>query len=209
MNVRSFTTAFRDGAKFEASYGEFVFQTQEPCSLLLTSGKIVACDPFFLNDEVSPFSISVAPGEYPVVLSIAHVPKNSDQRVSCAMIQFQKKSPVRFSMALTAGQSLDDLRAGHFYGYGVDAGTGCFTDADNVRLFEDPDGDHLLEELERTYVHTWSWANLSVNPATGGNIVAFSSGFGDDVYPSYFGYDERADLVCLVTDFMIFDSDNS
>jgi len=34
-----------------------------------------------------------------------------------------------------------------------------------------------------------------------GNCVAFSSGWGDGVYASYFGYSTAHDVVCLVTDF--------
>ena len=205
MNIDTFTIAFQDGSEFEASYGHFVFQTHEPHSLVLTSGKIVACDPFVFNDVFTPFEITVAPGEYPVVLSIAYLPKNSDQRVACAMIRFQERMPVRFSMALTAGQNLDDLPEGDFHGYGVDSGTGCFVDVHNVRMFDEADADQLIAELAKTYVHTWSWADLLLNPATGGNLAAFSSGFGDGGYASYFGYDEGGDLVCLVTDFGLFD----
>ena len=112
-------------------------------------------------------------------------------------------------MALTAGQSLDDLPEGDFHGYGVDSGTGCFVDVDTVRLFDEADADQLIAELAKTYVHTWSWANLVVNPATGGNLAAFSSGFGDGGYPSYFGYDGSGCLVCLVTDFGLFNSEDN
>ncbi len=206
MNTDDFRLAFQNGAEFESGYGKLSFQTFELGSLVLTSGKIVAADPLFINAEASAFEVAPAPGEYPVTLNIAHNPKNADQRVAFAMIQFQNQIPVRFRMALTAGQSLADLAEGQFYGYGVDSGTGCFTDADNTRIFDESDSDALIADIKKTYVHTWSWVNLKVNPVTGGNIVAFPSGYGDGAYSSYFGYAENDALVCLVTDFGVFDS---
>jgi hypothetical protein len=47
------------------------------------------------------------------------------------------------------------------------------------------------------------WAELVVDPDTGANLVAFSSGYGDGAYPSFWGIDESGELCCLVTDFGI------
>ena len=50
------------------------------------------------------------------------------------------------------------------------------------------------------------WATIQVSNSTPANIIAFSSGYGDGAYASYWGYDAAGTLVCLVTDFALFPS---
>jgi len=40
-----------------------------------------------------------------------------------------------------------------------------------------------------------------VDETTGVNIIAFSSGWGDSCYASYWGYDAAKQRVALMTDF--------
>ena len=61
--------------------------------------------------------------------------------------------------------------------------------------------DRLDAMQDKTYLPTWSWADLIVDETTGANIIAFSSGWGDGCYPSYWGYNAANQRVALVTDF--------
>ncbi len=62
----------------------------------------------------------------------------------------------------------------------------------------------ILEDMIKNYVDTRCWTNYKVDEL--GNIITFSSGFGDGSYPSYWGYDEKDEICCLVTDFVgLFD----
>ena len=36
----------------------------------------------------------------------------------------------------------------------------------------------LITEMDRTYVHTWSWANVEMDPITNANVIMSSSGLG-------------------------------
>jgi len=63
----------------------------------------------------------------------------------------------------------------------------------------------LIGEMDKTYVHTWSWANVEMDPVTKANVVIFSSGLGDGCYASYFAFDQEHHPVLLVTDFGVFD----
>lgn len=65
----------------------------------------------------------------------------------------------------------------------------------------------LITEMEKTYVNTWSWVNLEMDPETNANLIAFSSGLGDGCYASYFGFDEKHNPMILVTDFGVFSDD--
>jgi Protein of unknown function (DUF4241) len=57
--------------------------------------------------------------------------------------------------------------------------------------------------MDKSYVTTWSWANLVVDPDTGANLIAFSAGWGDGGYVTYVGYDTHSTIVCFTTDFAV------
>ncbi len=118
---------------------------------------------------------------------------------------------MRFEMALLAGQDTAELSEDGFYGYGVDSGTGGFMDEQTfLRLtegLEEWEGgifSALDDALEKSYVDTYSAANVRL-PDSEYNVAAFSSGWGDGGYPSYWGFDAEGQLCCLMTDFCILD----
>lgn len=47
-----------------------------------------------------------------------------------------------------------------------------------------------------------NWINYTF-PNTDLNITMFQSGYGDGVYPAYWGLDEQGDIVSLVIDFFV------
>ena len=176
--------------------------------LYLPTGKIVANDPCCLF-EGTPFTRTVPPGSYPVNLWVWE--GGGDKRVAFAGLRFREGAPVRFEMALLAGQDTAELSEDGFYGYGVDSGTGGFMDEQTfLRLtegLEEWEGgifSALDDALEKSYVDTYSAANVRL-PDSEYNVAAFSSGWGDGGYPSYWGFDAEGQLCCLMTDFCILD----
>jgi hypothetical protein len=212
MDVPDFRKAFRHGARFRTDFlGEFHVECQEAGELAVPTGRLVACDPLVFP-ESAPFRKRVPPGRYPVLLSIAHIPPEkgggaADQRIACAMLRLSRRAPQRWQMAVKTGQPLRALKKGEFYGYPVDSGTGCFMDLAAGRLLdrrmgEDPDYfNRLIDPARPVYVPTRDWAEFPLEERTGLNLVLFSSGFGDGLYASYWGYDAAGRLACLVTDF--------
>jgi len=65
----------------------------------------------------------------------------------------------------------------------------------------------LMAEMDKTYVNTWSWANIEMDPLTDANLIIFSSGLGDGCYATYFAFDEERRPLFLVTDFGVFDDE--
>jgi hypothetical protein len=116
--------------------------------------------------------------------------------------------------ARRVGDELPDLAEGETFGYGVDSGTGCFVDdVTATRFFElmdgrkaDAFGKKLLRILQRCPAGNSSWGEASV-PGARGNLILFSSGRGDGIYTSWFGYDEQGRLVSLVTEFDVLRRD--
>jgi hypothetical protein len=207
MKHPDFSKAFQDGQKIIVADEEIILTCHPIGELVLTSGKLVACDPL-VCPETKPFAVSLEPGSYPVILSIAHFPETEEQRVACAMIQVvENRIPIRWEMATIPGQDLGSLREREIFGYGVDSGMGCFMDAETAQILieklENEEGyrDLLISEFEKTYIPSWSWMNLCLNPSSGANLIAFSSGFGDGFYPTYLGYSPEGRVIRIVTDF--------
>lgn len=214
-----FAGMFQDGARYRwPSDHEAVVSLRQAGDLLLPSGQVAACDPFFSPEleHAVPFTITVTPGRYPVELCMAGWTKDSDlggpavpNRIAAAKLVISRVPPARWEMALVGSQRAEDLADDRFYGYGVDTATGCFMDFGSVPVLRelveeavaDDFGDNpLYNALEET-----AWAepvNLTTSDGTA-NIVAFMSGPGDGRYPTWIGYDKKERPVCFVTDFEI------
>jgi len=208
MTLPDFSRLFTEGREIGTQIGRVVLGLRPAGELTVTSGRIVACDPLVFS-ETEPFTRGVPAGTFPVTLSVAHF-EDGDRRVAAALVRFRKGEAVSWELALRPGEEESELAEGEVFGYSVDSGTGCFMDEETARLVadnmdDDELADALVAELERTYETTWSWANIEFDPDTGANIVAFSTGVGDGLYPSYFGLDGAGEVVCLVTDFSLFE----
>jgi len=104
-------------------------------------------------------------------------------------------------------QDVTKLKSEEIFGYGVDSGTGCFIDSHGAALLnarmkgDDAYYEVITDELDKTQVNTWAWANMELSNSPSANLVAFSSGYGDGMYASYFGFGEGKVPICVVTDF--------
>jgi hypothetical protein len=216
MKHPDFRTAFRDGATIRTDFlGECRIETRTVGRLVVTTGRLVACDPLVFP-ETRPFRRRVLPGRYPVVVSIVHISSREqkesfDQRIACGMLRLGRRTPVAWQVAVSTGQSLRKLKEDEFYGYPVDSGTGCFMDHAAAKTLDRRMGEdynyfnHLINAKRAVYVHTRGWADFQLDPKTGLNVVLFSSGFGDGTYPSYWGFDREGNIACLVTDFDVLE----
>lgn len=202
-----YSNAFVDGFAVETDYGPSTLRIHRIGDLAVPTGFLVACDPF-VNFDATPFSSPVPPGTFPVELSVVDF-GDGDQRVAFARVRVNESIPVSWRMALTEGQDPKSLEDGHFFGYPVDSGTGCFMDAEtsvhfDKKLDDSSYTDLMMAEMEKNYRHTWDWANFSFD-GTSGNLITFKSGLGDGVYPSFFGHDDQGRIAELLTDFIVID----
>lgn len=166
--------------------------------LKLPSGRIAASDGF-IPVGAKPFTQATLPGVYPLLLAIAVI--GDDERIGFAKLQLADQPATRWEMALVSGQDPASLKPLEVFGYPVDSGTGCLGDIDALKLLGSTNEDfsnNMLDEFQKSYRHTRGW--LSVDSSRG-SVALFSSGFGDGVYPSYFGYSAKGELVSLITDF--------
>lgn len=205
--------AFTPGTVFPCpDNGRIHVRQVEIGDLVLSSGKVVACDPSNLEWErdTVPF-VRIAPaGSYPVILSLAAFgaqDAGAARRVACAMVRFRAAKPVTWEMAVRPGQDASTLPAGKFFGYGVDAGMGCFIDNDTLQTVRKQDEDEFYHERILGGMSQGGqyrdWANIVVDPESGSNLVVFLSGYGDGAYASFWGIGAAGELCCLVTDFAL------
>ena len=191
------------------SFGDTVLLTTETAgTVVLPSGRLVASDAMIIDG--SPFTTEVEPGRYPVSLLFADF-ENGDRRVAAAMVHLAPIDPVRWELALVEGQDPAVLGPDEIFGYGVDSGTGAFTSPEAVDVLADEDryqaySDAIFAAMfpdDQTIVLN---TETEVDPASGANVVAFASGFGDGSYPTFVGFDADDEPVVVLTDFGVLDA---
>lgn len=186
--------------------GQVGFRVLELGRLKVTSGRIVAADPF-IAFEAPAFTVQVPPGDYPVRLAIAEL--GADHfRVALARIDFLATKPVRWELALTPGQSLKKLGPEEVFTFGVDTGTAAFGDADAFAWLaaQDEDlGERWIEAGEAAGPPQGLPHTFLLLPQAGprNNMALFSSGWGDGAYACWFGYDAEGRVAALVADFAV------
>jgi hypothetical protein len=189
--------------------------------LNVPTGQLVATDPLVAPD-LQPFNRKVSPGRYPVDLFIAHTPA-SGQRVAVAVLTFSEGLAVRYELALRGNQSTDELEDPlSYFGFPVDAGLGAFYDRETSRIYdafltrfyaEHPDDniyDDFFAGLFKQNARRpddprdcGDWLDFHIPDSPEHNMAIFQSGYGDGVYPAYWGVDSHGMIVNLVIDFHV------
>lgn len=200
--------------------------TVVPCGQLrVPSGRLLACDPFAAMRRAGLPTTTVAPGTYPVAVTLADVSGKSDGShlreayASLILDRFKPEVTRRIITPTSSGgpcppEESDD---GSYVGFSVDTGTACFADAQTIHDCMPEDETRWLEEVFDNGRET-SWfkrmdkgegtrpgiANIVLPGATAGeNIVIFHSGWGDGLYPVVGGYDADGRLVAVHIDLIV------
>lgn len=192
-------------------------ETMEIGNVSLPSGKVVVRDPLVsLDANQSPYFVQAPKGNFPVTISVV---KSEDwgDRYAVVKVEFTKEKPLVYREALIGIEELEGVTKHDFFGFGVDAGLGCITDAEVLPLVDkftdesDVDNlydDYFAEIFAQSYKHNpdnqrdgGDWINWTV-PNTEYQIPMFASGFGDGEYPVYFAYDANGEICGLYIQFI-------
>ena len=177
----------------------------------LTSGHIVAADPLAQPDRPA-FARTVPAGDYPVRLYEAF------GRVAAASMRFGEGKPDHWELAVLAGQDPATLKDGEIFGYPVDAGLGCYMDADTLDLIGEREAQAQAQKTDAdvNYYDDVLASDLDANkgayalhrPVAGkkGNVAVFWSGWGDGFYPVFWGLDKDGRALVLLTDFSVVEN---
>jgi len=212
LNYTVLTQAFEENFSLPSPFSEgdkLLFTAQTIGDLVLPSGRIIACDAFFVGLDSTPYSVHAPPGHYPVVLSVVtyRMPRTrhpglfwpEKSEVALAMLKLRDELPVRWEIAVGPGQDARNEPNDHIIGYPVESGTGSLTSVEAGQLAVKHDySETLLNVFESD--PSKLWVIIALDEKTGVNVVAFSSN-GDGRFTSYFGFDTENRPVRLVTDF--------
>ncbi|WP_345463763.1 DUF4241 domain-containing protein [Actinoallomurus oryzae] len=193
---------FAKGTRYRLEHGaEVVVETRQAGALRMTSGMPAAADPGWLRPDVAPFTAAVAAGEYPVELSlIRFAAEPGHRRVAAARLTVRDEPVASWELALRPDQDPRLLGDGEFFGFGVDAGMGCFVDAEAAEAL----ADIVEETYEDAFEDLLSDQAVEVSdPATGANLIAFPSGWGDGAYPTWIGRTTDGEVACFVADMLV------
>jgi hypothetical protein len=193
---RGVNDLFRNGAEGSADGRRMIISTHSAGKLNLPSGRLVAADPSGLDAGQEPFVTTVPPGTYPVTVSLATFTDDPEHPfVAAARLDVADRRPVTWEPALRDEQDLLDLGYGEFFGFPVETGTACFVDEDNRERLSGQADDLKLRGRRFT------------NHADG-DLIAWSSGWGDGYYPTWIGRDHSGRVVAFVADMLLFDPDD-
>ena len=189
--------------------------------LYVPTGAIVVTDPLVVPDFL-PLSRRISPGTYPIDLYITKT-QASGPRIAIATLTFGSGSVARYELALRDGESIEELKDGRdYFGFPVDAGLGAFYDAETSRVYnefidrfyaEHPKGniydDYLAERFKQNAKRPedpkdpGNWLDFHIPGSEQHNVAMFQSGYGDGVYPAYWGIGSAGTAINLVIDFHV------
>jgi hypothetical protein len=184
---------------------EVVVDVRRAGLLQLPSGRLVVADPAWLDATLEPFTVAVDPGAYPVVLAVIRFQDQpAHQRVAAGRLVVRTEPVATWDLALRPGQDPSLLGDNELFGFAVDSGTACLHDAavtavmvgmvtDAWEGFVDAHGSALVgnQPVEVT------------DPASGANLIAFQSGWGDGYYPTWIGRTAAGQVACFVADMLV------
>ncbi len=193
-----------------------------PCSF--PTGQILVRDPLcYLYDlDEQPYFLTVSPGTYRTEVCVVTPGDEGDcARYAAVRLRFTDLPAVRFEEALVGDEDFSELEDEDYFGFAVDAGMGCVCDEGLHRKFygfaadwyeENPDGNlyddyfaPLLAEnanrFPRYQRSEGDWLNWTI-PGTEYHLPIFQAGFGDGVYPVYWGYAQDGSICQLVVQFI-------
>lgn len=162
-------------------------------NLRISSGRLVACDPFVVERPPVAFARELKRGVYDVRVG------RSDGDLAYAALVISDHPVVSWEHARREGEPIHPATR-RAPGFDVDATTGAYLDRDSLAILMrgHPSAVDLFERARAAGYAERPWATLSLG--AGFELAVFGTG-GDGRYASYWGLDAQGEPSVLVTDF--------
>ena len=213
-----------EGEKVEIDYTDFrdirnnsKYEEFEVGSIAVKDNRIVVTDPLLCYNPY-PLEKRVPNGNYNVYLYFVKTPMG--YRTAYAMINFIDSVPALWEYALVDREYLNAEEKKLNGLFPVDAGLlslssglayARYSEMYDLYLEQNPDGNFYDDVLAVEFKKNGNnpegsfdggdWINYSLE-ATQENIIMFSSGLGDGLYPAYWGLGKEGEPYKLIIDFL-------
>jgi hypothetical protein len=193
------------GAEHSLAGRDYVMTMVPVGDVVLPTGRVVGCDPLVSAGSAEPFTVTVAPGRFPLRgwVAVEHVQGAEVDRHTAALQLVVHDEPIaRWEPALLPGQEVAALDEDEFFVHPVDAGASTL--ADEVALAALAGWEY--ERVEAAFVPPRMPAAPGAlcavtDEATGANVIAVSA--GDGSYPTFVGYTAGGEVAAFVTAFLV------
>ena len=187
------------------------FRVTDLAKLKVTSGKVVAADPFVSTDQ-QPLATDVPIGEHPLRLAVLQGTMGRG-RVAFARVDLAERPVARWEAAKPIDMQRDAENPDGSWGVTVDSGVAAFFDEDAGQATS------AAVAADETFFDSWlergQNAGFKDKGASGafrlaadvgrGNVVAFDTGWGEGTYTVFAGYAQDGTIAALLIDFDILD----
>ncbi|RAY16769.1 hypothetical protein DPM19_00955 [Actinomadura craniellae] len=169
LRPRHLEVLFTPGRRLarDDGYIAVVAEPEHAGPLRLPTGSVLAADPGTVNDRDLPFTVTVPPGDYPVLIAAMRWEHEGGHwgETPAAMLRITDEPTTSWELALRPGQDARLLDTDEFFGFGVDSGTACFLDATGRDTLPELFHWEEPEEGDRS-----SFAEVR-DPQTGTNLI--------------------------------------
>ncbi|WP_314403774.1 DUF4241 domain-containing protein [uncultured Granulicatella sp.] len=196
---------------FVLEMGEIIFPT----------GELLVRDPLvWLSRAEKPYLTKVPRGKYSIETLVAEI-EEEHYRYVLTRVKFNENKPVIYYEALKGDENLEGVDNESIFGFMVDAGLATIVDVETRDKYCDFVEKWYKENTEKNIYNDFfakefkenamknpkfqredgDWINFKI-PNTDLSIPMIQSGFGDGLYPVYFGYDEKGNLCDIVLEYI-------
>ena len=191
----------------------------------MPSGKLVACDPICGLTEHTPYFFPKMPqGEFPVSASVI-IDRAGNARYAAVKITASDETVLRYETALYGNENLNESAGILPSGFEVDSGLAALMDEKarnafleflndmteknpSFNIYDDYFSDLFSQNSCRNPKYQrklGDWISWSI-PGTKYYIPIIQSGYGDGLYPLYFGYGKGSKPISAVLHFIDIES---
>jgi hypothetical protein len=176
-------------------------------NLSFDDGSLVVADPYLMGAEPTAITQQLRPAQYDVLVAATQV-EAGHERLAAALLVSDLESFDDWQMAHWPGQDPGNLTSENFFGYDVDAGTGCFASqaaaaiagrvlAEDAGMLKDPLSVALFDG--RSAFH----AAMAAPEEGAPQLAIFESGWGDGSYATWLGMTGNGEVAVVLTDFAL------
>lgn len=185
------------------------------------TGELLVRDPLiYLQKNETPYLESIPNGNHPLTLLVVELEEDYFRYVATRLKTKDTKA-IKHKEALLGNEDLVNFKEGEYFGFNVDAGLATIVDVSTKDAYcnfvenwivKNPESNiydnYFADQFKQNAIdnpkyqrEAGDWINFKI-PNTELYVPMIQTGFGDGIYPVYFGFDENNEICEVVTQFI-------